>query len=401
VGKTRLALQVAKLEQSDFADGIVFVPLAPIRTPDLVLQTIARALEATEGIGHTLLDSLKAHLRDKHLLLVLDNFEHVLDAAPLVGELLAASNHLKVLTTSRAVLHVSGEYEFAVPPLPLPNLQHLPEFGELQQYDALRLFQERAQAANPNFVLTPDNIATVAAICLRLDGLPLAIELAAPRSKIFTPVALLTRLDRRLALLVGGGRDLPPRQQTLYSAIAWSYDLLDTGEQRLFRRLAIFRGGFTIEAALKVCNIDGDLQLDVVEGLISLVDKSLLQVEPYSAGEPRFTMLETVQEYALGVMELHTETETVCSQHARYYVRLIEMVAADLTDDDDIGLNDDGLEQLFVENANLTAMAIWIQERNEQDLMLRLSTALWDSGLTLVIGARALTTWTDVSKLQG
>jgi predicted ATPase/transcriptional regulator with XRE-family HTH domain len=263
VGKTRLGLQAAAQVRTAFADGAWFVALAPLQDPDLVVSTIAQVLGVKELGGAPLLDRLKEVLRDKHMLLVLDNFEHVAAAAPCITELLAAVPDLKVLVTSRAVLHLSGELEFLVPPLALPDPQHLSAIETLAQCDAVALFIARTQAANQAFELTPANAGAVAAICQRLDGLPLAIELAAARVKLFPVHALLARLDNRLAFLTGGARDLATRQQTIRNTIDWSYQLLASHEQTLFARLGVFVGGFTVEAAEAVCNADGDLSASI------------------------------------------------------------------------------------------------------------------------------------------
>jgi predicted ATPase/class 3 adenylate cyclase len=340
IGKTRLALQVAAELLDDFADGSYFVNLAPISDPHLVATTIAHALGVAEAASRPVEERLHAFLRAKRALLLLDNFEQVLDAAQLVAELLAAAPRLKVLVTSRAVLHLRGEHEFAAPPLALPppfkatqsaevagvaSLKtSMPSVAELTQYDAVKLFIARAQAAKANFTITNDNAQAVAEICTRLDGLPLAIELAAARIKFFTPEALLARLERRLQLLTGGSRDLPARQQTLRNTIDWSYNLLDPGEQALFRRLGVFVGGCTLEAAAAVCNPHDDLPLDLVDGVASLADKSLLRHSEGPDGEPRFTMLETVSEYALERLEQSGEAESIRRQHANYFLALAE-----------------------------------------------------------------------------
>ncbi len=248
VGKTRLSLQVATDLLDAFADGVCFVPLAPIRDPDLVTSMLAQVLGLKEANEQPLLDLLKASLQDKRLLLLLDNFEQVLAAAPRLSDLLADCPHLKILVTSRAVLHLRGEHEFPVPPLALPDFTHLPESEALAQYAAVALFLECARAVKPDFALTAANSRAIAEICIRLDGLPLAIELAAARSKLLPPQALLARLRHRLQVLTSAARDVPPRQQTLRNTLAWSYDLLDAKEQELFRRLSVFVGGCTLEA---------------------------------------------------------------------------------------------------------------------------------------------------------
>jgi predicted ATPase len=250
VGKTRLALRVVGDLTDDFADGVYFGSLAPIGDPELVVPTIARTLRLREAGGRPLLELLKAYLSDKQLLPLLDNFEHVAEAAPAVTELLTACPDLEVLVTSRERLHLSGEREYPVPPLRLPDLDRLPSPDALSRYDAVALFVERTQAVKPDFRLNEANAAAVAEICLRLDGLPLAIKLAAARIKLFSPQAMLERLDQRLEVLVGGARDAPARQKTLRATLEWSYELLSEPEQKLFRRLGVFAGGCSLEAAL-------------------------------------------------------------------------------------------------------------------------------------------------------
>jgi len=322
-GKTRLALQVAADLLDDFHDGVWFINLAPITDPALVASTIASTLGVTEAAGQPLVATLKSFLRDKHLLLVLDNFEQVLPAAPLVSDLLAAAPHLKVLVTSRALLGLYGEHDLAVPPLQLPDPTHLPPLDRLSQYEAVRLFIERAQAARAEFAITNANAPAVAEICARLDGLPLAIELAAARIRLLSPQALLQRQGSRLTLLTGGGRDLPARHQTLRAAIAWSYSLLDQREQTLFARLAVFAGGCTLEAVEAVCHAEEALEVDVLDGA-SLVDKSLLRQMEGLDDEPRFTMLETIREYAVERLVATGEEADVRHRHASYYLALAE-----------------------------------------------------------------------------
>jgi non-specific serine/threonine protein kinase len=258
-GKTRMALHVAALLLDDFADGVFFVSLEPLRDPGLVASTIAQVLRIRQCAGQPLVDVLREYLRPKTLLLVLDNFEQVLEAAPLIVDLLAACPKLKVLVTSRVPLHVRAEQEFAVPPLAVPDRHELPPVERLRQYGAVDLFVQRSLAVKPDFAVTTENAFAVTEICHRLDGLPLAIELAAARSKILSPQAMLVRLEDRLSLLTGGARDLPSRQQTLRRTIAWSYQLLSGKEQTLFRRLAVFVAGFALEAAEAVCSAAGDL----------------------------------------------------------------------------------------------------------------------------------------------
>ncbi|HEY3228469.1 MAG TPA: helix-turn-helix domain-containing protein, partial [Roseiflexaceae bacterium] len=331
IGKTRLSLQVAAELVEEFADGVYFVDLAPIRDPQLVSTAIAETLGVREVGNQPLLATLKDQLRDKRMLLLLDNFEHLLDAAPLVAELLASAAQLKVLATSREVLHLRGEQEVAVPPLAVPDPAHLPALDQLSQYAAVALFIQRVQASQPSFQVTNANAPAVAEICARLDGLPLAIELAAARVKLFPPEALLARLSSRLALLTGGARDLPARQQTLRHTIAWSYDLLNDDEQTLFRRLGVFVGGCTLEAveAVTTLNVPTFQRSNVLDGLAALVDKSLLR-QSADGDEPRLIMLETIREYALEQLELSDEAAAIRRQHAAYYLTLAEAAEAPL-----------------------------------------------------------------------
>jgi predicted ATPase/class 3 adenylate cyclase len=321
-GKTRLGLQAAADLIDDFADGVFFVALAAATESALVAATIAQALGIEQRAGRPRWEDLKSYLRDRQILLVLDNFEQVVTAAPAVADLLAAAPQLKVLVTSREVLHLRGEKEFPVPPLALPDRQHLPPLNTLSQYSAVALFIERALDVKPDFAVTNENAPAVAEICHRLDGLPLAIELAAARIKLFPPQALLSRLESRLKLLVGGARDLPARQQTLRDAIAWSYDLLDENEQRLFRRLGVFGGGCTLEAVETVCNAVGGLGLDVAEGIASLVDKSLIQPMPGKEVEsdPRFAMLQTIREFSLECLEMSGEARALRRRYASCFL---------------------------------------------------------------------------------
>ena len=295
-GKTRLGLQVAAEVLDRFEDGAYFVELAPIGDPGLVPSAIAEALGLRDMGGHPALERLKAYLRSRSTLLLLDNFEQILPAAPVVADLLASSHGLKVLVTSREPLRLRGEHEYAVPPLALPDVRAPATPSSISQYAAVALFLARAVAIRADFAVTVENASAVAEICTRLDGLPLAIELAAARVRLLTPQAMVGRLERRLPLLTGGARDLPARQQTLRDTIAWSHDLLDDPERRLFRRLSVFVGGWTLEAAEAVCNPDGDV--DVLGGLESLVAKNLVRRDDTGHGDVRFRMLETIREYA-------------------------------------------------------------------------------------------------------
>ena len=372
VGKTRLALGVAAAVNADFADGICLVALAPLIDPGLVLSTIAQALGVQEQGSRPLLEGLQDHLREKQLLLLLDNFEQVVSAAPVVAELLVAAPRLRVLVTSRTSLHLSGEHEFVVPPLALPDLRNLPPPDRLLQYGAIRLFVARAQAAHSAFVMTGENATAIAAICQQVDGLPLAIELAAGRSKLFAPQALLSRLRNRLTLLVGGAQDLPLRQQTLRGTIAWSYDLLGQDEKALFRRLAVFVGGCTLEAAEAVCTAQGDLLIDVLEAVAALVDKSLLRQETQADGQPRLLMLETIREYALERLAASGEAEAVQRQHAIFFLRFAEEAEPKIR----------GAEhflwrtRLEVEHDNLRAALRWTLESQEAEMGMQLAFSL-------------------------
>ena len=384
-GKTRLGLQVAADLLDRFEDGAFFVALAPIADPGLVPSAIAQTLGVRDAGGRPIPDILKDYLRDKRLLLVLDNFEQILAAAPLVADLLGACPQLKGLVTSRAALRLRGEKEFPVPPLALPEPGRLPPAEGLSEYAAVALFLERARDVRPDFALADGTAAAVAEICRRLDGLPLAIELAAARIRLLSPETMLARLERRLPLLTGGARDLPARQQTLRGAIAWSYDLLDEPEQRLFRRLAIFVGGCTLEAAEAVCDAGGELGLDVLDGVASLVAKSLLRREEGPGGEPRFGMLETIREYGLEQLEARGESAEVGRRHAEYYLTFAEETDLRLHGRERLI----GLERFEAERDNLRAAMAWSREEAGRsgphgaarapaaEIGLRLAAAQW------------------------
>ncbi len=378
VGKTRLALQVATDLVDDFANGVCFIPLASIGDPELVVPTIARTLELKEIGQQSLPDLLKAYLQDEHLLLLLDNFEQVVTAAPELLELLANCPYLKLLVTSRAVLHVSIEYDFPIPPLELPDLAHLPGREQLTEYAAVALFIQRAQAIKPDFHITDANAGCIAAICTRLDGLPLAIELAAARINLLPPHALLARLEHRLHLLTSGARDVPARQRTLRNTLEWSYTLLDAAEQRLFRRISVFAGGCTLDALEAIYTALGDASGQILDGVASLIDNSLLQQTEQEGEEPRLVMLETIREYGLEALATRGEMEVTLQAHAIYYLQLAEQGGPNLI----------GVEQqrwrnrLEREHANLQAALHWSIERKEAELTLRLSDALWWFWLT-------------------
>jgi predicted ATPase/DNA-binding CsgD family transcriptional regulator len=330
VGKTRLALEVARELVHNFADGVYLVSLAPVSDASFVIHTIAHSIGLIESGAQPLLDLLKTTQRDKHRLLLLDNFEHVILAAPLLSELLEACPDVKFLVTSREVLHLHGEHQFAVLPLALPDLKHLPDNKSLAHVPSVNLFLQRARTFQYDFHLTTDNAATIAEICLRLDGLPLAIELAAVRMKVLAPQALLGRLDHRLQILTGGARDLPERQRTLRNMLAWSYELLTSEEQRLFRRLSVFASGCTLKAIEAVCAAPDDEPWYVLEGVASLLDKSLLQQTEQEGAEPRLIMLETIREHGLEVLAASGEMESAQRAHAHYFLRLAEEAALHL-----------------------------------------------------------------------
>jgi predicted ATPase/transcriptional regulator with XRE-family HTH domain len=339
-GKSRLAIRVASELAGAFQAGARYVELAPATTADEVVPAIARVLGVARPAGVIQLADLVDAVQDREFLLVVDNFEHLLTAAPILSELLRACPQLVVLVTSRASLQLSGEHELPVPPLAVPPHGRVLSPDAIARYASVRLFVDRAAYVDPTFALTADNAPAVAAICARLDGLPLALELAAARSKLLTPQLLLRRLESAssgsaLRLLTRGARDVPPRQRSLRDTMAWSYNLLLPAEQRLFRRLAIFAGGCTLAAAEALCGTpphgdvrDGGTELEVLEGLGSLLDKSLLYVNEGPDGEQRFVLLETVREFGLEQLRANDELEAVAREHARYYLELVEATGA-------------------------------------------------------------------------
>jgi predicted ATPase/class 3 adenylate cyclase/DNA-binding CsgD family transcriptional regulator len=375
-GKTRLALQVAA-ESSDLsAGGIYFVDLAPISDPALVIAAIAQSLGIREVGGQPLLELLKDELRRKQILLLLDNFEQVVSAAVHVADLLTTCPQLKVIVTSRVVLHVQAEQEFFVPSLSLPDPNHVPDLATLSQYEAVALFIRRAQSAKPAFQVTNANAPAVAEICVRLDGLPLAIELAAARMKLLSPEALLARLHQSLHVLTSGPRDVVARQQTLRNTIEWSFQLLNTQEQWLFRRLSVFVGGCTLEAIEALCTSLGSETEPILDGVASLVDKSMLQrVEQQAGEESRFVMLETIREYALDSLESLGETEAARRAHAAYFLRLAEEAEQGMAGPQQVVL----LERLEHEHDNLrAAMQCSLEQAGDGKAMaLRLGGALY------------------------
>lgn len=369
IGKTRLALGMGRTLQDEFAGGAWFVSLAPITDPGLVAASIAQVFGVRDAGNEGLDHRLKGFFGDKGFLLILDNFEQVVEAAPLVADLLAACPGLKALVTSRVRLRVSWEHEHVVPPLGLADLVEHAALEEVAESGAVRLFVERAQAVQEDFALTPENVPAVTAICHRLDGLPLAIELAAARVKVLTPSALLARLERRLPLLTGGGRDLPARQQTMRDAIAWSYGLLDAYEQKLFRRLSIFVGGFTLEAAEALARDDG---VDVLDGITSLVDKSLLRAEVEQAGKPRYLMLETVREFGLDELAASDEEAATREAHAAHFLAMAADARRRFEGPNRLAARD----QVEREHENLRAALAWALERGDAETAQRLAGEL-------------------------
>jgi predicted ATPase/class 3 adenylate cyclase/Tfp pilus assembly protein PilF len=370
-GKTRLGLQAAADLLEEFSDGVFFVALASITEPELVASTIARALGVKESSEQSLMESLKSYLHYKHLLLILDNFEQVLEGAPVVAELLGACPKLKILATSRIPLKLYGEQEYPVPPLSLPDQGVMPPLEALTQYEAVRLFVERARAVKADFFMTNENASAVAEICARLDGLPLAIELAVARLKVLTPQKMLDRLGDRLKLLTRGARDLPERQRTLRATMEWSHALLEEGEKVLFARLSVFVGGRTIEAIEAVCDAEGDLPMEALDGVESLVDKSLLREEG-TGGEPRFVMLETVHEYAREKLQESGEAEALGRLHAQYFRSQAEVETGTFKG----GGRAEWFQLLEDDQDNFRAALSWSLESDEVEFGLRLAAAL-------------------------
>jgi predicted ATPase/DNA-binding winged helix-turn-helix (wHTH) protein len=375
IGKTRLAVELASGLIEWFPGGIYFVPLSPLSDPSLIASVIVQTLGIRKAGGRSPLEILKKSFQDSlraPMLFLMDNFEHLVQAAPMVAELLAMGPNLKILVTSRSALHVYGEHEFPVPPLALPDSRSMPSVEVLSQYPAVALFIQRAIAAKPDFELSPENAQSVTEVCARLDGLPLAIELAAARIKVLSPASMLTRLASRLQLLTGGARDLPQRQQTLRAAMDWSYDLLSAPEQKLFRRLSVFVGGCNLEGVEAVCDTKSDLNLDLLDGMASMVDKSLAQ-QVEQADESRFLMLETIREYALEKLEASGEQALTKRSHAAYCLVLAEEEAQEQFGAE----GTECLERFALEHDNFRAALDWLTETGDAEWGLRLGTALF------------------------
>lgn len=364
VGKTRLSHAAAAAVRSDFPDGVDFVSLAPIRDPDDLITTIAQTLGVDEGGGRSVWENLLTRLQGQRILLILDNFEHLLDEAVVVANLLTHCERLTILVTSRAALHLRGEHEFVVPPLALPDPEAIDRTA-LTANPAVTLFCQRARAVRQDFHLTDENAAAVTAICVRLDGLPLAIELAAARVKFFTPAVLLTRLAVRLPELSDGPRDAPERQRTMRETIAWSERLLDEAERARFRQLAVFVGGWTLDAAETICPHGARWT--------SLADKSLVRVEADGGDEPRLAMLETIREYAWQRLVAHGEAAEAQRRHAAYFLALAEQAEPELRGPHQATW----LARLEREHDNLRAALRWARESGETEQGLRLAATLW------------------------
>ncbi|MEA2486225.1 MAG: hypothetical protein QOD46_1336, partial [Actinomycetota bacterium] len=391
-GKSRLSLRVAENLLGDFSDGVFQVNLAPVEDGSLVAATIALSLGIRERGDESVLEDLTRHLERRHMLLLLDNFEHVMAAASLVTELLSAAPRLKVLVTTRTALRLTGEHEYQVLPLPVP--EGVVDLGTAKSSDAVSLFVQRAKAVRPDFELTARDVPVVVDICSRLDGLPLALELAAARTKLLPLPALSKRLDQHLQLLTGGGADRPERQQTLRATIDWSYSLLGEDEQRLFRRFSTFMGGCTLEAAEVVLDGDG-ASLDVFDGVASLVDKSLLAQAAGTSVENRLRMLRTVRDFAFEELVAAGEADAVRSRHALYFCELAETAESQLNGEH----QNDWLLRLDAEHANMRAALAWLLDKKraaQKDnaiLALRLAGALgrfWYRRSQLIEGSRWL-----------
>jgi predicted ATPase len=370
-GKTRLSLQIAADATDRFPDGIYFVPLGMIGQPDLVLPTIGQAVGLVDP-GVEPLERLAQHIGDRCFLLVLDNFEQVTDAAPQIAELLLRAPRISALVTSRSPLRVYGEREYPVPPLGVPDPRHLPDLEQFSAFESVALFVERAMAVRPDFAITSANAPAVAEICVRLDGLPLAIELAAARIRVLSPQAIMERLGDRLALLSSGSRDLPERQQTLRGAIAWSHDLLDDDDRRVFARFAAFAGGATL-GAIEAVVFDPGERADALDAIASLVDKSLVRQETQEDGEPRFRMLETIREYALEQLDARGEAERQRERHAAWVLAFAEDHAQAVFGDDQRVV----LDAFEREHDNVRAAISWAMATGRVESAMRIFAATW------------------------
>jgi predicted ATPase len=372
-GKTRLALEAARASVEHFRDGVVLVLLGAIADPDLILPTLASAIGVQEVADRHLGESVIAYLRPRRMLLLVDNFEHLLGGATVITDVLESCPNVSALCTSRQPLGVRGEHEFAVQPLQLPPVDHSTPPDVLVNCASVVLLAQRTSDVVMGFSVNSKNARAVADICIRLDGLPLAIELVAARLKVLSPPELLERLTLRLPLLVGGPRDLPARQRTLRNTIAWSHDLLDPGDQRLFRRLAVFAGGFTLAAAEALCDEDTDLGRSVLDGLSGLVGLNLLQRQDMTGGEPRFAVLETIREFALEKLKQSGEAMRLRERHAEIFVQFAEHVEPYLA----TGGRAPWLARVATDQENLRAALRWSAEQCRPEPGLRIVGALW------------------------
>ena len=387
VGKSRLAFEVALQTERDFTDGMSYVLLGQVSDPALVLPRLAQEVGARESADRSVLDALRDYIADKNMLLLLDNFEHVLSVAPSLSELLAACAGLKILVTSRAALNLRGEHEYPIPTLELGSTPATA--AAALESEAVKLFVDRAKMANPRFELTDDNAVAVAEICARLDGLPLAIELAAARVRLLTPESLLERLENRLDVLARGPRDLPERQQTLRALLDWDYDLLDDDERVAFRRLSVFAGGFTLPAAEATLFGSGKHEFDMLDIVESLLRKSLVREHPPLLDESRFGMLNMLREYGRSKLEESGETTVVKKRHAEYFLALAERGAQRLREADQV----EWLEIFEREHDNMRGVLTWAAENDESEIELRLAGALskfWEFHAHLTEGQRWL-----------
>src|SRR5205807_2190844 len=414
-----LAVEVARGLIERFPGGVHFVPLSSLSDPCLIASVIVQTLGIREVGGQSPLEILKKNLQDSlhaPMLLLLDNFEHLIQAAPTVAELLGIAPDLKILVTSRAALHVYGEHEFPVPALAVPDSRSMPPVELLSRYPAVALFIQRAVAAKPDFELNRENAPAVTEICARLDGLPLAIELAAARIKVLSPASMLTRLASRLQLLTGGARDLPERQQTLRAAMDWSYDLLNAAEQKLFRRLSVFVGGCNLEGVEAVCDTKGDLDLDLLDGMASMVDKSLAQQIERANGESRFMMLETIREYLaegrdrLGrlLMLAGAEAPTKARMRALFAAGVLAGEQGDYAAAETLICESRDIAHRFGDKTgiavSLNALAVFARDRGDvatAHTLFEESLLLWRELGDQKAVARALSNLANVVKLQG
>jgi predicted ATPase/class 3 adenylate cyclase len=370
-GKTSLAIELAREVAADFSDGAWFVDLAPLSDPALVGPTVARSLGLSERAEQSLVELLQTYLEPRETLLVLDNFEHLLAASGIVEDLLAKAPGLKVLVTSRRILNLYGEQEFLVPPLTVPDPATSADLDQLAGYDAVMLFLQRARAAKPTFSITSENALTVTRICFRLDGLPLAVELAASLIRLLEPSEILARLEQRFPVFTTGASNVPARQRTLNATIDWSYELLPPTEQRLFVRLAVFLGGCTIEAADAVCNPGGELGVDTFDGIASLLGQSLVR-QKSDGGESRYTMLETIREYGRDRLESDGGLAGIGQRHLHYFRDLAELAEPHL-----LGTQATWLDRFESEHDNVRGALSTALDTNNAENGLRLAAALW------------------------